>query len=406
MDSRIEALRRAVALRRDEMARFCAELVAVPTENPPGRAYQTGLEVVSDHLVRLGKKCRIEAVPGNEGSPEHPRFWLSSEWGEGERAVYFHGHIDVVPAQHPSQFDARVTDDTIFGRGSTDMKGGLVSMIYAIQALEDAGLHPEGRIALRIVPDEETGGAWGSRALVDRGLLFGSDACAMLTAEPTGGIVWHASRGALTYRVRVRGRPSHVGLQFRGANAFEKSLGLLRSLSAIKEDVERRSTRYPLEPEEARRSILMMGGEVAGEQNFNVVPASFSFTIDRRLNPEEDFDAEKRRLLEAIDAARAEGTDLELECIQEARPAGTSSDHPAARALADSIEQVKGVRPKQELCPGILEIRFYAEKGVPAFAYGPGMLSVAHGPNEFVKRRDLEECAVSYALAALRLTDS
>ena len=56
-----------------------------------------------------------------------------------------------------------------------------------------------------------------------------------------------------------------------------------------------------------------------------------------------------------------------------------------------------------ELCPGILEIRFYAEKGIPAFAYGPGLLSVAHGPNEFVMRRVLEECAVVYGLAALRL---
>jgi len=194
-----------------------------------------------------------------------------------------------------------------------------------------------------------------------------------------------------------------VGLQYRGANAFEKSLGLLRALSTIKDDVESRTTRYPLEPAEARRSILMIGGEVSGGQNFNVVPASFSFTFDRRLNPEEDFEEEKRRLLEAVDAARAQGVDLELECIQEARPAGVASDHPAARALADCIEEVKGARPRLELCPGILEIRFYAEKGIPAFAYGPGLLSVAHGPNEFVKRRDLEECAVVYALAALRL---
>ncbi len=283
------------------------------------------------------------------------------------------------------------------------MKGGLVSMIYAIRALEDLGIRPNGRIALRVVPDEETGGAFGSRTLCDRGLLFRDDACAMLTAEPTGGVVWNASRGALTYRVRVRGRTSHVGLQYRGSNAFEKSLPLLAALSRIKEDVESRATRHPLEPEGARRSILMMGGEVRGEQNFNVVPESFSFTVDRRLNPEEDFDEEKRRLLEAFDSARAEGMDLEIECIQEARPAGIDSEHAAARAIADSVEEVTGSRPALELCPGILEIRFYAEKKIPAFAYGPGLLSVAHGPNEFVKRKDLEDCAVVYALAALRL---
>ncbi len=385
------------------MTSFLSELVAVPTENPPGRNYQAGLTVVAKELERLGRRSRIEIVPGGERDPEHPRSWLSSDWGEGEKALYFHGHVDVVPAQDRSQFEPRITEETIFGRGSTDMKGGLVSMIYAVRALEDAGLRPKGRIALRIVPDEETGGALGSEALCERGLLFGGDACAMLTAEPTGGVIWNASRGALTYRVRVRGRSSHVGLQYRGSNAFEKSLALLRELSTLKEEVEPRITRFPLEPGEARRSILMMGGEVQGGQNFNVVPASFSFTVDRRLNPEEDFDEEKRRLLEVFDRARAQGAEFDLDCIQEARPAGTSLDHFAARALADGIEEVKGARPRLELCPGILEIRFYAEKGIPAFAYGPGLLSVAHGPNEFVKRRDLEECAVVYALAALRL---
>jgi acetylornithine deacetylase/succinyl-diaminopimelate desuccinylase family protein len=398
----VEGLGRVIAEKRGEMTAFLSELIAVPTENPPGRSYEAGLQVVARHLQKLGFESRVEPVPGGVRD-EHPRFWLSSDWGEGERAVYFHGHIDVVPAQDPSQFEPKVTEDTIFGRGSTDMKGGLVSMIYAVKALADTGLSPKGRIALRVVPDEETGGASGSEALSERRLLFGDDACAMLTAEPTGGIVWNASRGALTYRVRVRGRSSHVGLQYRGSNAFEKSLGLLRALAAIKEDVETRTTRFPLEPEEARRSILMMGGEVQGGQNFNVVPPGFCFTVDRRLNPEEDFDEEKKRLLAAFENARAQGVDFELECIQEARPAGISSDHPAALALADVIEEVEGDRPRLELCPGILEIRFYAERGIPAFAYGPGLLSVAHGPNEFVKRRDLEQCAVVYALAALRL---
>jgi acetylornithine deacetylase/succinyl-diaminopimelate desuccinylase family protein len=405
MERTLEGLRRAIEERREEMASFLAELVAVNTENPPGRSYEAGLRLVESRLRKLGLDARVEPVPGGDSDPEHPRFWLSSDCGEGPRAVYFHGHIDVVPAQHSSQFEPNVTEDTLFGRGSTDMKGGLVSMIYAVKALADLGLRPKGRIALRIVPDEETGGEWGSKALCGSGLLFGDDACAMLTAEPTGGVVWMASRGALTYRVRVRGRSSHVGLQYRGANAFEKSLELVRALSTIKADVESRTTGFPLEPAEARRSILMMGGEIQGGQNFNVVPATFSFTVDRRVNPEEDFDEEKRRLLDAFERARAQGVDLDLECIQEARPAATSSDHPATRVVADCVEEVKGKRPPVELCPGILEIRFYAERGVPAFAYGPGLLSVAHGPNEFVKRRELEDCALVYALAALRLLE-
>jgi acetylornithine deacetylase/succinyl-diaminopimelate desuccinylase-like protein len=196
-----------------------------------------------------------------------------------------------------------------------------------------------------------------------------------------------------------------VGLSYRGVNAFERSFPLLQALQKIKEEVETRVTDHPLEPSGARRSILMMGGEVLGERNFNVVPQSFCFTVDRRLNPEEDFDQEKRRLLQVFDTARAQGIDVDVECIQEARPASGDAEDRAARVVAGCIEEITGVSPRLELCPGILEIRFYAEKGVPAFAYGPGLLSVAHGPNEFVKRRDLEDCASVYALAALRLLE-
>ena len=190
-----------------------------------------------------------------------------------------------MPADDPLQFEPRVTDDTNFGRGSTDMKGGLVSMIYAMKALSEAGDDLDGKVALRIVPDEETGGALGSRALTELGQLVGDDAVAMFTAEPTGGTVWHASRGAITCRITVKGRPSHVGLQYRGVNAFEKMLVVAAALIRLKDEVERRVTSYPLEPEQARHSILMIGGETSGGRNFNVVPESFTFTVDRRSNP-------------------------------------------------------------------------------------------------------------------------
>jgi acetylornithine deacetylase/succinyl-diaminopimelate desuccinylase-like protein len=308
-----------------------------------------------------------------------------------------------VPAQDPAQFAPVVTQDTIFGRGSADMKGGLVAMIYALHALKEGGVQLGGRVALRVVPDEETGGALGSQALAASGLLFGDDTVAMLTAEPTGGAVWHAARGAITCRITVRGRPAHVGLQYRGINAFEQAMRVAGALRELKMEVERRRTAFPIEPEAARHSILMMGGEVRGAANFNVVPDRFTFSVDRRINPEEDFDAEKARLFGVIEAVRQEGVDLEVETIQEARPAGVSPDHPAARVLAESIGEVSGDEARFELCPGILETRFYSAAGIPAFACGPGLLTVAHGPKEFIKRKAMEDCALVYALTGARL---
>jgi succinyl-diaminopimelate desuccinylase len=111
------------------------------------------------------------------------------------------------------------------------------------------------------------------------------DGIGMLTPEPTGGIVWHANRGAISLLVTVKGRTAHVGRQYAGVNAFERMLDLAQTLRALKTEVEARVTRLPLEPAAARHSILMLGGCATAGANFNVVPAACSFTVDRRLNP-------------------------------------------------------------------------------------------------------------------------
>jgi acetylornithine deacetylase/succinyl-diaminopimelate desuccinylase-like protein len=132
------------------------------------------------------------------------------------------------------------------------------------------------------------------------------------------------------------------------------------------------------------------------------VPDACSFTVDRRINPEEDLDVEKRRLFDAIDRAR--GTvQFAVEVLQEGRSSGVDENEPLGRALARSILHVTGQPARFEMCPGLLEIRFYAERGVPAFAYGPGLLTVSHGPDEYVPIDRIVECAQIYALTAADL---
>jgi acetylornithine deacetylase/succinyl-diaminopimelate desuccinylase-like protein len=137
--------------------------------------------------------------------------------------------------------------------------------------------------------------------------------------------------------------------------------------------------------------------------NFNVVPDVCRFTIDRRINPDEDFDREKGRLVDLLDEARAGGIELEVRTLQEGRTSESSADSPLGHALAASITHVTGKPATFEMCPGLLETRFYAARGVPAFAYGPGILAVSHGPQEFVKISRMMECANVYALTASRI---
>jgi succinyl-diaminopimelate desuccinylase len=384
-------IQQAVATYRDAMVDLTSELVAIPTENPPGSRYRDAITLICRRLSELGfNDTRIEGD------------CILSFLGEGDRTLYFSGHYDVVPAQSPAQYEPAVKGANLFGRGSSDMKSGLAAMIYAARALRDAGAKLNGRIGLIFVPDEETAGPRGSRYLMERGLL-GQNAIGMLTPEPTGGVVWNANRGAITLRITVRGKSAHVGRQHEGLNAFERMLEVARALSALKAQVETRTTGFHIAPDAARRSILMLGGRTEGGTNFNVVPDRCSFTVDRRINPEEDFEQEKQRLFAVLQEARTGGIDLEVETLQEGRSCGVSEDDPVAQALAHNIAKVTG-RPTQfEMCPGLLEIWFYAERGIPAFAYGPGLLTVSHGPNEFVPIDRIVECAQVYTLTAADL---
>jgi acetylornithine deacetylase/succinyl-diaminopimelate desuccinylase-like protein len=169
-------------------------------------------------------------------------------------------------------------------------------MMAAIQAIKESGIRLRGTIGLTIVADEETGGQRGTQYLVDQGLL-GHNGIGMLTAEPTDGHVWNANRGAISLQVRVKGKPAHVGLHYQGVNAFEQMLIVANTLTEYKRDIAQRQTRFRIEPEAARSSILLLGGQCSGGSNFNVVPAECSFTVDRRINPEEDLAKEKQRLL-------------------------------------------------------------------------------------------------------------
>jgi len=363
------------------MLELTRRLIAIPSENPPGSQYEECVRTLSDELARLG----FDDVR-REGA-------CVLAWaGTGSRTFYFSGHYDVVPAQSRDQFHPSVEGANLFGRGSSDMKSGLAAMIHAAAAARDEGLLKSGHIGIVLVPDEETAGPRGSRDLDARGRL-GRDAVGMLTPEPTGGVIWNANRGAISLRATMRGKAAHVGRQFEGVNAFERALPALARLVDLKNEVELRETQHNIAPAAARKSILMLGGRVEAGTNFNVTPDFCSFTVERRINPEENLKEEKRRLLDVLQG-------FEIETLQEEAAAATPARDPLGVILSRHITSVTGKEPAFEMCPGLLETRFYAAHGIPAFAYGPGLLTVSHGPNEFVPIRNIAQCAAIYALTA------
>ena len=318
-------------------------LVAIDTENPPGNHYAECVALLEAELERLDlKPRRITDVI------------LEASVGEGDRPLYFHGHYDVVPAQNRSQFEPYIEGDRLYGRGSADMKGGLAAMIHAMVALRDA----PGRVVLHLVPDEETGGARGSRLL-----------------EDLDGI------GMLTHRADQRRRVEREPRRDLDARDDPREGRARRARAHGRERVRahgRRSSTGFRTCATRSDSILLIGGTIDSGANFNVVPDTCTMTLDRRPNPDESVEEEKQRLLDLLDGA-------DVEIFQEAPSAASPDDGPLAHALADAVAEIEGERPRFEMCPGLLETRWYAQRGIPAYAYGPGALEVAHQADEHVE---------------------
>jgi succinyl-diaminopimelate desuccinylase len=387
--------------RADEMADLLIRLVACETENPPGRGLAECAELLVAEMDRLALGPEIlELEP--TGSLAEPRI-VRGTAGRGQRLVYFHGHFDVVPAQDRAQFTAERRDGTIIGRGTADMKGGIVSMLYGAAAAQELGLLGGGRVVIHLVCDEETGSAVGSGHLYQHDLIDRT-ALAMLTAEQSGEVIWNAAKGALSLRVDVAGRPIHVGQAFKGINSFLHMVKVAAPLEAYAQRMSERPTNYPVGAGEAPGSMVVVGGQSGGGSNFNVVPGRSWFTVDGRFNPEEDLDAELADITAIVkDAARAAGADVSIEVTQIARPADTAVTDPAAALLGECVTEIAGAPARFELCAGCLDTRWYAQLGIPALGFGPGHLEVSHGPDEQVTEAAMHRVAAVYALYAAKL---
>src|SRR5262249_54971161 len=148
---------------RGEMIDFTSELVAIASENPPGAEYRACVRAIESRLHALGLACeRIPYRAAKRARDESGAAVLVSRVGSGARTMYFAGPSGVVPVTPPGQCSPLRRGNTMFGRGTADMKGGLASMLYAAVALQQLRLPLDGRVGLVFVPDEETGGRRGS----------------------------------------------------------------------------------------------------------------------------------------------------------------------------------------------------------------------------------------------------
>lgn len=360
-----------------------------------GDAYEDIVDFYREVLSEYGIHVTIHRVPEEyarrvlpeDFKPEKPRFILLARIGSGERVLQFNGHYDVVsPGEgwETPPFKPVVRDDLVYGRGSTDMKGGIAAVLSAMIRLTQ-GREPNVIVEAAIVPDEEIGGKTGTGYLVNE---LGSRPDYVVIAEPSGlDNIYIGHRGVLWGIVKVYGVQAHGSTPWLGDNAFEKMLVFARVfLDRYKEAIASRKSSYTYEDERASYPTITPGGVLIAPGSINIVPGVVGFSIDRRLIVEESIESVAREIEGMIeDVGRELGVKASFTLVEASPPAVTPPEHEYTRLLSRVIEDRIKVEPKRTVCVGGLDLRYYTVKGIPAVAYGPGEVGLAHKPNEYVR---------------------
>jgi len=419
--SRSEQLFARIDARRDELVALARDLVRVPTVNPPGDAYAACAELIGRRLAARGFRVeypRAEGAPGD--SAAHPRVNVVAriEGAAPGRCVHFNGHIDVVEAGSGwtvDPFAGAVRDGRLYGRGACDMKGGLAAAIVAVEAiLDEAGRWP-GVIEISGTVDEESGGFGGVAWLAERGYFSPPRVDYVIIPEPLNvDRVCLGHRGVWWAELELRGRVAHGSMPFLGVSAVR---GMGAFLAAVEDELypklDARRTRMPVEPPGARVSTLnynsLHGGlaEDYGGLPSPLVAESCRLVLDRRFLLEENLDDVKREIVDLVQRVVRDrpGLSWSIRDIMTFHPTMTEETAPVVRALDAAIERVLGRKPSHIASPGTYDQKHVARIGRlhDCVAYGPGILELAHQPDEFVVIDDMVASAKVMAAAALTL---
>jgi succinyl-diaminopimelate desuccinylase len=401
----------------DEIVDYTAALVRIPTVNPPGAEYEACARFIGRDLERRGFSVEYIAA---EGLPEHtarfPRVnVVGSRRGGPGPVVHLNGHFDVVPPGDGwtmDPFGGVVRDGRIYGRGVCDMKAGIAAALFAAEAIERAGVDLPGTIEISGTVDEESGGFAGVAYLAEGGRIAEGRTDFVIIPEPLNvDRICVGHRGVYWFEVTARGRTGHGSMPFLGVSAID---GMSRLLQLVRDDLlpalAARTTAVPVVPPAARHPTINVNGIDGGQPVDGIqtpcVADLCRAVFDRRFLIEEGFDAAKSEIEQLVRrAALASGVRFDLRDLMIVHPTRTPPDSPVITALDRSMRCVLGKPAELVASPGTYDHKHVARLAhVPhCVAYGPGILDLAHQPDEWCAIDDLVNATKIIALATLDL---
>ena len=403
----------------DEIVDFTAALVRIPTVNPPGDAYNECAQLIGTRLATCGFTVDYVAAEGRpEHTQRHPRVnVVGLQRGKSDRpTVHLNGHFDVVPAGAGwtvDPFGGLIRDGRIYGRGTCDMKAGIAAALYAAEAIRRAGVELAGSIEVSGTVDEESGGFAGVAYLAQQRRISADRIDYVIIPEPLNvDRICIGHRGVYWFEVETRGRIAHGSMPFLGVSAIDH-MGLV--LDGIRQELlpalSARTTQMPVVPPDARHATLNINGINGGQPVDGIqtpcVADVCRAVFDRRFLLEEGFDATKAEINALMQrlASAIPGFDYSLRDLMVVHPVQTPLGSPLVASLARHVNQVLGRPATQIASPGTYDQKHVDRIGGirQCVAYGPGILDLAHQPDEWCGIDDLVNATKVLALTLLDL---
>ncbi|MEM3404537.1 MAG: M20 family metallopeptidase [Nitrososphaeria archaeon] len=367
------------------------ELVRIPSENPPGNENKIS-EFIKEQLTKIGIPTKIL-----EFSKRRPSVIGIISNDNKSKSLIFNGHTDTVPVGDYSlwkhePYEANIEGGRIYGRGASDMKGGLAAMLIAAEALIETGVN--GRLVLEFVADEEVTG-YGTKDLLERGYK----AEYAIIGEPTELKVQIAHKGVMNLRFIVKGKSAHASMPQTGVNAICKASKLCLTLQDLQTQLS--NQRHPLLGEPTLNVGVIKGGVKS-----NVVPDYCELIVERRLIPGET----KTQALHEVDKVLNKlhngdpSFNANYEVLHYAEPSETPLESSLVKVARECVKEVTGSDFGASGFPATCDMRFFVNQGrIPSIILGPGSLHQAHAADEYIEIDQVVKAAQIYTLIALKL---
>ncbi|MEZ5673890.1 succinyl-diaminopimelate desuccinylase [Thalassovita litoralis] len=413
--------------RREDLIQLTGDLIRIPTLNPPGENYREICEFLRTRLAGAGFEIEMVRAYGTPGDSEKYPRWNVIARREGKHAgecVHFNSHIDVVDVGKGwtvDPFGGELKDGKVYGRGACDMKGGLAASIVAAEAFIAVCPDFAGAIEISGTADEESGGFGGVAYLAEKGFFAPERVQHVIIPEPLNkDRICLGHRGVWWAEIETYGEIAHGSMPFLGDCA-------VRHMGAVLEEMEDslfpalalKRTDMPVVPEGAKQSTLNInsihGGQAEGDADFTglpspCVPDSCRMIIDRRFLIEENIDDVQAEVMEVLNkvAGRRDKFRYDVTELHRVLPTMTEKSAPIVQTVARAIAETMGKDAQYVVSPGTYDQKHIDRIGKlkNCIAYGPGILDLAHKPDEYVGVDDMLDSAKVMGRALIELLAS